>query len=394
MKILYHHRVGSKDGQVVHIEEVVGALRQLGHQVVVVSPRATERANFGADAGLAALLKRILPAALYEALELAYGGLAFLRLWRVYRREHPDVLYERYSLFLLAGVWLKRLTAIPMLLEINAPLVHERSRFGNLANQRLAAWVERITWQSADYVLPVTSVLAGLVQDAGVDPQRIVVIQNGVGNEFLGRVPDGSIVRRRFGLEGRIILGFTGFVREWHGLEHVIDFIADSDPRLQLHLLLVGDGPAVPALQYRTAERAVQDRVIFAGLVPRGEIMEYVAAFDIAMQPQVVPYASPLKLFEYMALARAIVAPATANICEVLIDGETALLFDPGDATGLRRTIERLCNDPGLRDRLGKAAQAAVVQKGLTWSNNARRIIELFHKLVSSEAAPATISAS
>src|SRR5690348_8948049 len=113
MKILYHHRVGSKDGQAVHIEEIVGALRDLGHEVVVVGPPSMEQAEFGANAGAVAALKRVLPASLYELLELAYCGIAFLRLWRVYRRERPDVIYERYSLFLLAGAWLKRITGVP-----------------------------------------------------------------------------------------------------------------------------------------------------------------------------------------------------------------------------------------------------------------------------------------
>src|SRR5580700_121846 len=142
MKILYHHRVGSKDGQAVHIEEIVAALRALNHEVVVVGPTATQNAEFGADAGVIAMLKRRLPGSIYELLELSYSAVAFLRLWRVYRRERPDVLYERYNLYLLAGIWLKRLTGIPMMLEINAPLVLERSRFGGLANRRLASWAE------------------------------------------------------------------------------------------------------------------------------------------------------------------------------------------------------------------------------------------------------------
>jgi glycosyltransferase involved in cell wall biosynthesis len=393
MKILYHHRVGSKDGQVVHIEEIVAALEHLGHRVVVVGPGSTKRASFGADAGLAAWLKKFLPAPLYEMLEFAYGTVAFFRLWRAYRRERPDVLYERYSLYLLAGTWLKRLTGIPFLLEINAPLVHERSRFSNLSNQRLAAWIEAITWRAADYALPVTDVLAGFVRAAGVDPRRIVTIQNGVGEEFLRGISGNSALRQRLGLDSRVVLGFTGFIREWHGLEQVIDFVAESEPELRLHLLLVGDGPAVTALRRQTAERGISDRVTFAGLVSRHEIIDYVAAFDIAIQPQVVAYASPLKLFEYMALARAIVAPSTPNIREVLTDGETALLFDPSDTNELRRAVERLCADPDLRDRLGTAARVAVEQKGLTWRNNARRITELFHDLLPAKAPPLTVVA-
>lgn len=381
MKILYHHRVGSKDGQAVHIEEIVAALRDLGHEVLVVGPGTTQRAEFGSDAGAIATLKRLLPAALYELLELCYGGLAFLRLWRVYRQHRPDVLYERYNLYLLAGVWLKRLTGIPMLLEVNAPLVHERSRFSGLANRRLAAWIECITWRAADCVLPVTNVLAGFVREAGVPPERIEVIQNGVGKEFLSEHVDGTSIRQRHGLEEGLVLGFTGFVREWHGLERVIELIAESDPAQKLQFLIVGDGPVIPELRQLTASRGLERRVIFAGLVPRHDIVGYVAAFDIALQPQVVSYASPLKLFEYMALGRAIVAPATPNICEVLSNDE-AVLFDPADPTAFRRAVEKLCNDAELRNRLGKSARATVDRLGLTWASNARRITNLFERLL------------
>jgi len=387
MKILYHHRLGSKDGQMVHVEEIVRAFADLGHQVVVAGPPATERANFGEDVGFIATLKKVVPAGLYEWLEFAYGFVAFWRLWRVYRRERPDVLYERYNLFLLAGVWLRRLTGLPMLLEVNGPLAYERSRFGGLVNKRVANWIEGVTWRSADYVLPVTNVLAGFVRQAGVDPKRIVVIQNGVSPELLAGATDQTKIRRLFGIEDRLVLGFTGFMRDWHGLDSVIDLVAKSDPKRNLHLLLVGDGPALPELQRQAAAHNVNGRVTFAGLVARDEIADYVAAFDIAMQPQVVAYASPLKLFEYMALGRAIVAPATANICEVLTDGEDALLFDPADASAFRAAIERLCADPVLRERLGRAARAAIDRQGLTWANNARRIVALFDALRGGKAA-------
>jgi glycosyltransferase involved in cell wall biosynthesis len=390
MKILYHHRVGSKDGQAVHIEEIVTALREAGHEVFVVGPASSEKAEFGADSGMIATLKKRLPASFYELLELGYSVLAFLRLWRVYRRERPDVLYERYNLYLLAGVWLKRLTRMPMLLEINAPLVHERSKFGGLANRRLAAWVEGVTWRSADIVLPVTNVLAGFVRAAGVPAERMTVIQNGVGKEFLSGHAESAKIRQRYGLEDGIVLGFTGFVREWHGLERVIELIAASDPQLKLQFLIVGDGPAVPELRRLAASLGLDRRVVFAGLVPRHEIVDLIEAFDVALQPQVVAYASPLKLFEYMALGRPIVAPSTANIREVLGEGE-AVLFDPADSTGFRRAIEQLCHDPALRDRLGKAAREAVNRQGLTWANNARRIVGLFEGLLQDRGSLARI---
>ena len=367
----------------MHIDAIVRALRDLGHEVVVAAPPAIERSTFGADAGFVDTLKKIVPASIYEHLEFTYGILAFWRLWKVYRRERPDVLYERFNLFFLAGVWLKRITAIPMLLEVNGLLSDERSRFGGLANKRFAAWVERTTFRAADYVLPVTDVLADLVRNRGVDPSRIAVIRNGVSPEFLCDAPDGSQIRQRFGMNERIVMGFTGFVREWHGLERVIDLVADHGRKLNLHLLIIGDGPVLGDLKIRAVERRVSDRVSFAGLVPREQIISYIAAFDIALQPQVIAYASPLKLFEYMALGRAILAPATANIREVLSEKD-ALLFEPGNDAAFELGIKRLSGDPELRRRLGDAARAAVMQKGFTWASNARRIVSLFQSALES----------
>jgi len=387
MKILYHHRVGSKDGQFVHIDEIVRALRGLGHSVVVAGPSAYGQAEFGADAGVVASLKRVLPAALYEGLELAYGLRAFWRLWRLYRAEKPDILYERYNLFLFSGAWLNRLTGIPLLLEVNAPLAQERGAYSGLASKRLAHGIERRIWRSADAVLPVTAVLAEMLRQAGVPAERITVIQNGVGPEFLAPDISGAAVRRRHGIEGRIVLGFTGFMREWHRLDQVIDLLARRGG-LDLHLLLVGDGPVLATLKRQAADLGVADRVTFTGLVPREAIVEHVAAFDIALQPHVVPYASPLKLFEYMALGRAIVAPSTPNIREVLVDGETALLFDPADPRGFQAAIERLGGDGALRRRLGDAARCAVDRQGLTWESNARRIVALGETLLNKRRSP------
>ena len=73
MKILYHHRIRSKDGQYVHVEEMIHALRALGHEVIIVAPAAMETEDFGADAGAVAWMKRHLPKWIYELLELSYS---------------------------------------------------------------------------------------------------------------------------------------------------------------------------------------------------------------------------------------------------------------------------------------------------------------------------------
>ncbi len=104
-----------------------------------------------------------------------------------------------------------------------------------------------------------------------------------------------------------------------------------------------------------------------------------------AVQPEATPYASPLKLFEYMALGRAIIAPDTENIREILEHDVDSVLFPRNDRTALAEGMLRLAKDRALRDRLGAAAAAKIVSRDLTWRRNAERIIALVEELACAE---------
>jgi glycosyltransferase involved in cell wall biosynthesis len=381
VRILYHHRTRSKDGQYVHIEEMINALRGLGHEVIIVAPPSAETESFGSDAGLVAVLKRTLPKWFYELMELGYSLVAYRRLAKAVRTHRPDCLYERYNLFLPAGVWLARRFRLPMLLEVNAPILEERSRYDGLSLKKLARWSQAYCWKNADLVLPVTQVLGDIVVSYGVDPKKIVVIPNGINSERFQANPDVEAAKRALGLDGRLVLGFTGFVREWHGLDKVLDLIAKDPPESQRHLLVVGDGPARPGLECQAKELGIANRVTFTGIVERDDVARYVNAFDIALQPAVVAYASPLKLFEYLALGKAIVGPAQPNIEEILRQDHNAVLFDPADPNGLAGAVSRLCSDHALRTRVAENAQRTIADMELTWGENARKVAKLFGAL-------------
>jgi glycosyltransferase involved in cell wall biosynthesis len=108
-------------------------------------------------------------------------------------------------------------------------------------------------------------------------------------------------------------------------------------------------------------------------------VPEHVATFDIALQPKVTAYASPLKIFDYMAAGCAIIAPDQPNIREILEHERTALLFDPdapaGAANSAWQAIRRLAEDPGLRRRLAQAARAELEARDYTWRGNAARVV-------------------
>lgn len=382
MKILYHHRTASKDGQAVHIEEMIDAMRAQGHEVRVVAPTlgapAEQQGAMGGEVGWVAKLKSALPKAVYELLELAYSWVAYRQLMRAAHGWQPDFIYERYNLFLLSGGMAARRLGIPLLLEVNAPLVDERLKHsGGLSLVRLARWAEGRAWRGADRVLPVTQVLAEHVKAYGVPDDRIVVLPNGINEAHFVSAPTPHEAKARLGLQGQLVLGFTGFVRDWHGVDRVVHWLASPQAPAHSHLLVVGDGPVRAELEALARRLGVAARVTFTGVIDRHRVPEHVAAFDVALQPAVTAYASPLKLMEYLVLGKAIVAPREPNLQEVLTDDVNACLFSGATPGDFEHALTRLCDDAPLRARLSQGAHDTIARLTLTWAGNARRVVAL-----------------
>ncbi len=376
MRILYSHRIQSRDGQSVHVEELIHAFRAAGHEVMVVGPGVYQKSEFGGESSLVATIRRFLPGFAQELAELAYNLPATLRLWRACRGFRPDFIYERYNLYFLAGSLLARWFKLPLFMEVNSPLADERAKFGGLKLRRLARAVENFSWRSATRALPVTQVLGDIMIGCGVPADRIRVVANGIVlDRFPPRLPHGDG-------QAPIVLGFVGFVRDWHGLDMVIAALAEDADSQNVSLAIVGDGPVRAQLEDQARTLGIAHRVRFSGLVPQDQVAGRVLEFDIALQPGVTPYASPLKIFDYMAAGCAIVAPDQPNIREILTHDHTALLFDPAAPDQRWTAIQRLIRDAALRRRLGTAARAELVYRDYTWSGNASRIVGWAGELV------------
>lgn len=389
MRLLYSHRTKSADGQYVHIRALSEALKAQGTELFMAGPDdwgdGAPRA-LDAESRKGALAR--LPKPFYEAAELAYSAPAYFRLARAAATFRPDALYERYNLYYHAGARLSRARRLPFLLEVNAPLAAERAAHGGLALRPLAQASEDRLWRGADAVIAVTNVLARMIEARGADPARTHVMPNGVEADQL-RARDAGPMRAELSLENRIVLGFVGFARPWHGLDRVLRALAALD-HTDTHLLLVGDGDVTPALKALAAELGQAARFTVTGVVQHEKIADYVAAFDIALQPAATPYASPLKLFDYMAAGKAILAPDQPNIREILSNGADALLVPPDNDAALSLALRLLIDDAGLRARLGAAAKATLINRDFTWAGNARRVEEIAAALIDERARAAS----
>ena len=387
VKILYHHRTQAEDGQAVHIRSLIEAFQREGHEVreVALVERSTEAA--GAPRPKAAqertrepgrwspwALFGLLPGFVKELAEYAYSLHASRRLRRAARDFQPDFIYERYAFGNSAGVATSEALGIPLVLEVNSPLVLELGRTRGLAFPRLARRVENRIFQRATRGCVVTEVLKGMVADLGVNPARIFVTPNGVHPELYADL-DRAAARRNLGIEDTTgpVLGFVGYYRDWHRLDLVLDGMA-TEALSTAHLVLVGKGPAEDALRARASQLGIGDRLHFSGTRPHGEIPRVLPAFDVGLVPAINPYASPLKLHEYMAAGLPTVAPDQPNLREVLEDGRDALLVPPGDGAALIEALSRLAEDEDLREAMGRAARRTIEERELTWRGNARRV--------------------
>ena len=388
MRILYHHRIASKDGQITHIEELVEALRGLGHELLVVGPEVHQTdTGQGGSAGWVGRLKSTLPGTLYELAEACYALVAYRRLAAAIRAFRPDVIYERYALYQPAGVWASRRTGIPLLLEVNAPYAIARRKYNQLKLGWLADAFERYTLNGAARVFPVTQVLGDMLVGMGVQADRIRVIPNGVNPKDFAALPTTEAAKARHGLSTRTVVGFIGFVREWDQLHRIVDWLAARPADDPATLMVVGDGPVRPALEAQAKHLGIGHKLVFTGVVPRAQVPAAAMAFDIALQTALVPYASPLCLFEYMAMGKAILAPDQPNHHEVLQQGVDCDMYDPAAPGSIELRLDALIADASLRARLGQGARKALADRAYVWEGNARRVADAATALIDHAAA-------
>jgi glycosyltransferase involved in cell wall biosynthesis len=372
MRILYHHRIASKDGQFVHVEELTNAFLEQGHELKFIAPSLNENSDFGHDGGFVTKLKKLLPRALYELLELSYSLWIFIKLVIAVIQFKPEFIYERYNLYQPAGIWVSKLFQIPLILEVNAPLVYERKTYSGLSLIKFAKWIENYTWNNATHTLPVTNVLADHLRETGVQDANITVIHNGVNQTFIDEMLTKPIESNK----KEIVIGFTGFIHPWHGMDKAIRAIAEHK-ELPLKLVCVGNGDILPELKALAKELGIENNIEFAGLVTRDKVLNYVEQFDIALQPDVTDYASPLKMFEYMAVGSVIIAPDCPNIREIL-SHETALFFQKGNQESfIEKLVYAIENIEELND-MRSLVKRSVIDKKFIWQSNAKQIVELY----------------
>lgn len=369
--------VFGEKGASVHIQEMIRAFAKLGHEVRVIAARRGE----GCDPALHVEDVPITVAgndrAEKERAAMAQADAIEARLVSLWRDWPFDMIYERYSLWSAAGCRAARRLSVPVVTEINAPLLLEQAAYRTLVCEQEARAIEAEVLAGSYALAAVSRQVGRYLTKAGAEASRVHVIGNAVDT---GRFHPGVPPTALPGVApDAFVVGFTGSLKMWHGVDTLLQAfreLRDRDPRA--HLLICGDGPKRGWIDGFVAGAGLDDAVTMAGWVDHAALPGLIARMDVATAPYPAAedhYFSPLKLYEYLALGRPVLASDIGQTAELLRGSEAALLVPPGDAGALARGLLGLCRDRALLERM--SAEAAREGARHDWTGNAARVVEI-----------------
>lgn len=388
MKILYfsphpHINMAAPSGPGTHIREIIAGFEAQGHTVIRCIAGGETIAQGGTSISFSRTTwKKVIPSILWSTLR----DLSMVRLDRRLERrlnaliktEQPDLIYERSCYGMRAGMRAAHTNGIRYVVEMNAPYPEEKvamqgkSLLGFLGNQH-----ERKQVAYAYRTIVVSSAMKNyLVEKTQADPQKIVVVANAVNPARMSvDTTNLEIIRSRYQLSTpHRVVGFVGSIFPYHGVDQMIESFAQLEKEHpHARMLIVGDGEIVPKLRARVDTLRLADKIHFTGNVPHHEVYTYLSLMDVAVMARSNWYGSPVKLFEYGAMRKAIIAPNVIPVQDVMQDHVHGLLISEESSAltkALRYMLTNTINAEEMADTFHKK-----VMREHTWEQVAKHIL-------------------
>jgi glycosyltransferase involved in cell wall biosynthesis len=376
---------GISAGSAIKAKEFIAALNRLGHVAHLEWRSPQPKAQPVLADKLRKSLKPRLQRYLHEPKRLALNCRHLFQEYSILKKQKPDIFFNRLELYYFSGWWLSRLLDLPLVVEVDCPPTYEHFTFygkDNLHLGNLPAQIEIANLRAADAVIVISTVLKKHYVEYGIPPEKMHVIPNAADPEKFKPIPKDRDLVEKFRLSDKIVVGWIGSLVGWSGIENLIDAARSIlSTRPNVCFMMVGGGRNQEFFQQQLQTGDHASRVILPGTVPHHEVPRYLSCMDIVLAPYPKLdfwYASSMKIFEYMAAGKAVVASAVGQVAEIIEDGVNGYLFDPDSGSELRKKIVPLIDSYEARRRVGEQARRDIVQKW-NWDNNARKMIEIFN---------------
>ncbi|MDD5617979.1 MAG: glycosyltransferase, partial [Candidatus Omnitrophica bacterium] len=303
----------------------------------------------------------------------------------IVRLLNPDLIYERSKIFRYFSLepLLKKYKA-KYFVEVEAPPVELKDTSQDSIFYNLAEDIEIKKYETADTIFTVSKALSEyLISRYNINAKKIHVIHNAADNNlFFPDEQSRSRLRKEMNLEDKIVIGYVGVgYLPWHNLEILCESFRKISKQIKnMFLLLVG--PEKKELINRGIDvNSIEEHMLCIGQKSFLEMNKFINAMDICILPGTNWYCSPVKLFEYGAVGRPIIAVDMPNVREIIPDENYALFFKKGDSNDLAEKIRILSLNKDLRNRLGEAFKNYSLSN-FNWNKNAQSILKVYRETV------------
>ena len=394
MKIVYFNYMadlyGYSIGSTIKAKKLLSALEQHGHTVkfywlVKQTHQDVRSSSEKKSSYLYSLLRNLF----FTPKNVLQNVTQFVREIKILKTEKADLLIARLDAFRISALWAARLYQLPLIVEADGATSYEYLTFNNGRHlwPSVLLWCERLMLSKAQGIFTQSNEAKSyFVEKHGINPQKISVITNGADIVDFNDKSNTEKLRQELGIAANTkIIGFIGSMHHWHGVADVPQLIENVLGKFPHAIFLfVGSGGALEEDLRRSFSDALANRIKFTGHVPNEQAPDYVRLFDAAIAPYPkieLFYFSPMKLYEYMAAGKAIVAARIGQIKEVIEDGENGILYEPGDIAELQAKLIALLKDEPRQKVLGNRALKSFLS-GYTWRHKAQQLDEYMQQCV------------
>lgn len=316
---------------------------------------------------------------------ISYQISLFFNLLLFYWKNRVDAFYIRQSDFTFMPLIISKFFRIPYIVEVNGLLLNEMSMFENSRmHMAITELSEGLSYKNAAKIIAVTQgVKKGIMELYDLEDEKIIVIENGA-NTDLFRPMDQREARKKIYLdEYSKYIGFIGNLAPWQGVEYLIQaapIIVKAYP--ETRFLIAGDGIMRKELMQLAENLGVSDKVNFTGSIPYNNVPLYINAFDICVvykKPIKSGY-SPLKLYEYLACGKPVIASRVEGFEMVELE-KAGVLAKPENPEELAKAIIELIKDRKLMEELGKNGRKYVLENH-SWESIGKKVAQVCKKAI------------
>ncbi len=384
MKIVYFSYLedihGISIGSVTKAKEFLNGLRQLGHEIHIFwrSHRPLRGGREELERRINSPYRKMLRRYFHEPKLLLSNVKHLIEENQIIKDIDPDVVITRLSLLKFSSVLLCQKMRIPFVLEIDNPPIHENNTYYGKEYLHLSYFAEYIEQKNLHYanaIIVLSKILQNHFLQKGVPEDKMFLVPNGADPDRFSPTSKDVRLTKKWGIRNELVIGWIG--SGWKWLDNMIEMVARILPHhSNVKFLFVGGCPDKIRLQQLSRKLKCRDRVILQGYVPHSQIPRYLSVMDIVIAPypeMSLWYPSPMKVFEYMASGKAVVASAVGQIKEIIQDGYNGYLFHSNDPDDLVHKVINLIQSPHLIKKMGHNARKTILDK-YTWKRHAQSI--------------------